>query len=136
MKRAQEIAKEMLMGEGQAALLLALGVLSLGIFPIPVVVYMYYIFLLGHVEDQARRWLQKFLTTRPRVLTSGAAGLGLIAGTTLYHAYYVPSTPDLFSAELDPLTFSFFTLILTGAWLLWLCREASKELWKSQQSVR
>ncbi len=136
MKQAKEIAKEMLMGEGQAVLFLALGVLGLGIFPIPAVVYIYYIFLLGHVEDQACRWLQKFLTTWPRVLASGAAGLGLIAGTTLYHAYYVPSPHDLFSAELDPLTFSFFTLILTGAWLFWLCREASKELWKSQQSVK
>jgi len=129
MKQVREIAEEAVKGEGQAALLLALGVLGLGIFPIPVVVHVYYIFLLGYVEDRARRWLQKFLTSWPRVLASGAAGLGLVAGAW----YRMPSNPDLFSAELHPLTFSFWTLILTGAWLFWLCIEASRELWKSQQ---
>ena len=128
MKQAKEIAKNAVMGGGQAVLLLVLGVLSLGLFPIPVVVYVYYIFLLGHVEDQARRWLQQFLTTWPRVLASGAAGLGLAAGAW----YRMPPNPDLFSAELHPLTFSFWTLIVTGVWLVGLCIQASKELWKSQ----
>jgi hypothetical protein len=129
MKQAKDIVKEAVMGGGEAALSLALGVLSLGIFPIPAVVYIYYIFLLGYVEDQARRWLQKFLTTWPRVLTCGAATLGLAAGAW----YRMPSNPDLFSAELHSLTFSFWTLILTGAWLFSLCIRVSRELWKSQQ---
>lgn len=121
MKQAQEIAKEMVMGEGQAALSLVLGVIGLWFFPVLVVVYGYYIWLLGHVEYQAWRWLQQFLTTWPRLIACGAGGLGLVAGAW----QLPPSARDWF--VLHPLTFTYYTLIFAGVWLF---AGACRGLWK------
>lgn len=108
----------MILGEGQGALSLAVGVIALWLFPVPAVVYIYYLMLLGLVEEQARRWLGKFLTTWPRLIVCAAFSLGCIAGAWQIN----PPEPNIFIADaLHPSTFSFYTLMLTGVWLFWLC---------------
>lgn len=124
MKQAKEIVKAVVQGEGSAALSLLIGAIALALFPIPVVVYILYLIWLGYTEDQARRWLRPLLTTWPRLGACGALSLGCIAGSWQLR----PLEPNLFIAELHPLTFSFYTLILVGVGLFWFCVDAAKEL--------
>lgn len=121
MRQAKEIVKELVVGEGHGALFLALGIIALWLFPIPVVVYIFYILWLGYAEDQARRWLRKFLVTWPRLTVCAALCLGCVIG-----AWQLPNTDIL--AELHPINFTYLTLMLTGVWLFWLCVDAAKEL--------
>jgi len=121
MKQAKDIVKEAVMGGGEAALSLALGIIVLWLCPLPIVVYIVYIVLLGHVQYQAWHWLQQVLTTWPRLIACGALGLGLIAGS-----WQLPP-PARDWTVLHPLTFTYYTLIFTGTLLLagaWRC------LWK------
>lgn len=128
MKHKQEIVKALVLGEGQAALSLAFGVIALGIFPIPVVVYICYIVWLGYAEAQAHRWLRRFLTSWPRLWACGALSLGCIAGAWRLR----PPEPDLLIADLHPVTFSFYTLMLIGVGLFWTCVDTAKELRRGQ----
>lgn len=126
MRQAKEIVKTVVQGEGSAALSLALGVIALALFPIPVVVYIFYLIWLGYIEDQARRWLRRSLTTWPRLGACAAFSLGCIVGAWQLR----PPEPDIIRAELHPVTFSFWTLMVTGVWLFWSFVDAAKELWR------
>lgn len=126
MKHAQEIVKALVLGEGSVALSLAVIVLALWFFPVLLVVYLSYLLLLAYVQDQARRWLKGFLTTWLRLVVCAAFSLGCIGGSW----QITPLNLDLFTAELHPYTFSFYTTILVGIWLFWLCVDAAKELWR------
>lgn len=128
MRQAKEIVKELVLGEGSVALSLLLGVIALWLFPIPIVIYVFYLLLLGYTEVQAHRWLRRLLTAWSRLVVCGVIALGLIAGAL----QLTPPDPDLFAAELHPFTFSFYTLILVGIGLFWLCIDAAKELRRSQ----
>lgn len=126
MKQLKEVAQEGVLGNGSVALPLALGVIALAFFPIPVVVYIFYVALLSYVVDQARRWLRPLLTTWPRLLVCTVLSVGCIA-----KAWQLTPTGSLL-AELQAVTFSFWTLLLTGVWLFLPCVGAARELWKSR----
>ncbi|MEM2593039.1 MAG: hypothetical protein QXI60_10680 [Thermofilaceae archaeon] len=122
-------AKEIVLGEGSAALSLLVGIIALAFFPIPVVVYIFYLIWLAYVENQVHRWIQPLLTTWPRLGACGAMGLGLVARAW----QLTPPNPNLLAPELNPLTFSFWTLILVGVGLFWFCVDAAKKLWRTRR---
>lgn len=119
------------LGEGITALSLVVLILAVGIFPIPIIIYLAYLKLFTFVAVGIESWLQELITSWSRLIGIGIVGVALVLGAIgLGLQENLSGSRSLF-AELDPKTFRVWALLIAGLYLLVRIFVSSlKRLWQ------